>query len=147
MEASAEAVVFQRRLPGPPERVFAAWTDPALLARWMSPFAAASAQVDLRVGGHFSIVMHGPGDGGGIHHSGTYRVVDPPHRLVFTWRSPFTGPEPSVISLTLRPVEDGTELTLVHEHLPADQVASHRGGWNQILDHLANVLLEVTAWM
>ena len=53
----ADRLELRRRLKASPERVFAAWTDPALLARWMSPFAEAEASVDVRVGGTFAIVM------------------------------------------------------------------------------------------
>src|SRR5438874_2713282 len=118
----------QRRLPGSPARAFAAWTEPRLLASWMSPFGSAEAEVDLRVGGAFSIVMRGPGQE--IRHTGTYLEVQPPNRLVFSWVSPYTGPEPSRVSVTLvASGADETELTLVHDRLPAEQVESHQGGW------------------
>src|SRR2546427_2705187 len=61
----AEALVVRRVLPVPRERVFAAWLDPALMARWMCPGDTRSATVELdpRVGGAFRIVMHhGRGD-------------------------------------------------------------------------------------
>jgi uncharacterized protein YndB with AHSA1/START domain len=106
----------------------------------MSPFAAAEAQVDARVGGAFRIVMFGQGQA--IQHTGTYLEFDPPRRLVFTWASPHTGPEPSLVSISFRPIGAETEMTLVHDRLPADQVESHAGGWGQILDHLATVLAE-----
>jgi uncharacterized protein YndB with AHSA1/START domain len=141
-----EGLRVQRRLPGPPERAFAAWTEPSLLARWMSPFSSAQAEVDLRVGGAFSIVMHGPGQE--IRHTGTYLELEPPHRLVFSWISPYTGPEPSRVSVYMvASGADETELTLVHDRLPAAQVESHQGGWGQILDHLLALLAaERTAW-
>ncbi len=136
----------QRRLPGSPEQTFAAWTEPRLLARWMSPFGSAEAHVDLRVGGAFSIVMKGPDQE--IRHTGTYLELAPPHRLVFSWVSPYTGAEPSRVTVTL--VASGaaeTELTLVHDCLPAGQVESHQGGWGQILAHLAALLAAgETAW-
>jgi uncharacterized protein YndB with AHSA1/START domain len=133
-------LVVRRRLPGPPEKVFAAWTQAALLARWMSPFAAAEAEVDVRVGGAFSIVMLGQGQR--MRHTGTYLEVDPPRRLVFTWQSPYTGPDPSVVTVELRGEGQDTELTLTHDRLPPDQAESHRGGWGAILDNLEAVLVE-----
>jgi len=134
----------QRRLLGSPEKAFAAWTEPRLLARWMSPFGSAEAEVDLRVGGAFSIVMHGPDQE--IRHTGTYLELAPPNLLVFSWVSPYTGPEPSRVSVYL--VASGaneTELTLVHDRLPAGQVESHQGGWGQIIEHLARLLVAETA--
>jgi uncharacterized protein YndB with AHSA1/START domain len=136
----ANELVVRRALPYQPTAVFAAWTDPVRLARWMSPFGRAEVEADLRVGGRFRIVMHGPDRA--IEHTGEYREVDPPRRLVFTWCSPYTGSEASVVTVELRQVDDGTELTLTHAQLPADQVESHGGGWGSILDQLARHLAE-----
>ncbi len=139
-----EPLVLRRRLAAPPERVFAAWTEPALLAQWMSPFAAAEAETDVRVGGAFSIIMLGQGQA--IRHTGTYLEVVPPRRLVFTWQSPYTGPDPSVVSVSIEAADDGgSELVLVHDRLSAAQIESHRGGWAGILDNLAT-LLELPTW-
>jgi uncharacterized protein YndB with AHSA1/START domain len=135
-EAAAPTLVVRRQLRASPERVFAAWTQPDALSRWMSPFALAEASLDLRVGGAFRIVMQGPDRE--IAHTGEYLEVDPPHRLVFTWRSPYTGPTPSVVTVELQADGDYTALTLTHAQLPADQVEPHRGGWGQILANLAS---------
>jgi uncharacterized protein YndB with AHSA1/START domain len=55
----------------------------------MSPFAEADASVGARLGSAFTIVMRGQGQA--IRHIGTCLEFDPPHRLAFTWRSPYTG--------------------------------------------------------
>ena len=136
--APQHALVVTRLLPASPERVFAAWTTPAALCRWMSPYGEAEAEVDARVGGRFRIVMKGPGRE--IEHTGEYRELDPPRRLAFTWRSEYTGPLPSLVTVDLRPVGDGTEMTLTHAQLPADQVEPHRGGWGAIVQQLEEYL-------
>ena len=59
------------------------------------------ADVDLRVGGRFRIVMRDRDTE--IDHTGRYLVVEPPTRLVFTWVSAFTGPEPSLVTIDLEP--------------------------------------------
>jgi uncharacterized protein YndB with AHSA1/START domain len=130
-------LVVRRTLSAPPERVFAAWLEPATLARWLSPFADAEATVDSRVGGAFRVVMRGSGRE--IEHTGEYREIDPPRRLVFTWSSPYTGSTPSLVTVELRAVPPGdrTELTLTHRRLPAGEVENHRAGWGAILGHLA----------
>jgi uncharacterized protein YndB with AHSA1/START domain len=106
----------------------------------MSPVGSAAAEVDLRVGGRFRVVM--TGEGRELEHTGEYLEVDPPRRLVFTWRSPYTGEEPSVVTVTLRPRGEGTELALTHERLPADQVDPHAGGWGRMLERLGDVLAD-----
>jgi uncharacterized protein YndB with AHSA1/START domain len=76
-----------------------------------------------------------------IEHTGEYLEVTPPRRLSFTWRSPYTGPEPSVVTVELRPGDEGTELVLSHKRLPRDQVEPHAGGWGRMLDRLIEEVL------
>lgn len=140
MTASTEgtALEIRRVLPGSPEEVFRAFTDPGLMARWMSPVGTAEADVDLREGGRFRLVMRG--DGREIEHTGEYRTVSPPTLLVFTWRSPFTGGSDSLVTVRLAGRGPDTELLLVHERLPGGAAESHAGGWGGMLDRLASSL-------
>jgi uncharacterized protein YndB with AHSA1/START domain len=133
-EDDATSLEVHRFIPAAADDVFAAWTDPELMRRWMSPVGRAEAEVDLRVGGRFRLAMVGQGTK--IEHTGEYLEISPPGRLVFSWRSPYTGPEPSVVTVVLRPVEGGTELVLTHEGLPEEGVPSHRDGWGRMLDRL-----------
>jgi len=131
-------VVLERILPAPPPDVFRAWTDPESLRVFMCPGSLTSAEVeaDVRVGGRFRIVM------GKVEHTGEYRVVDSPSRLVFTWHSPSTGPGGSLVTIALAPDAGGTRLVLTHEQLPSDDVAArHRQGWGSILEKLERRLL------
>jgi uncharacterized protein YndB with AHSA1/START domain len=127
---------IERRLPAPIEEVFRWWTDPDRLSAWMSPVGRAEAEVDLRVGGELRIVMRA-GDTV-IEHRGRYIEVVPPTRLVFTWASPFTGTEPSLVTVELKPASAGeTVLRLLHTALPEAIAESHRGGWSSMLERLA----------
>jgi uncharacterized protein YndB with AHSA1/START domain len=130
----------ERVLPAPPEEVFAAWTTPGRMAAWLTPVGHAEAEVDLRVGGAFRVVM--VGEGFRIEHTGTYLELDPPRRLVFTWASPYTGPEPGVVTVELHPHDDGTRLVLTHAGLPPEAVDAHREGWIAIAERLAGALVE-----
>ncbi len=77
---------LRRAFPAPPERVFRAWTTPAEMKQWTAPGAMTPvAEVDLRPGGRYRIHMRAP-DGAEHHLVGGYRVVDPPKKLVYTWR-------------------------------------------------------------
>jgi uncharacterized protein YndB with AHSA1/START domain len=125
---------LNRHLPAPPDEVFRYLSQPQLMGLWMSPVGNAQAEADLRVGGRFRVVMSG--EGVMIEHTGEYLEVDPPRTLAFTWSSPYTGPEPSVVRVVLTPSDGGTQLLLTHDHLPEAAVESHAGGWGTMLGRL-----------
>jgi uncharacterized protein YndB with AHSA1/START domain len=137
-------VEIRRRLPAPIDEVFDWWSEADRLREWMSPVGTVEAEVDLRVGGAFRIVMRG-GDTV-IEHHGSYVEIERPRRLVFTWTSPFTGPEPSLVTVELEPDGPGaTRLRLLHAGLPEAAADSHRGGWGSMLDRLAGGLIRGAA--
>ncbi len=135
-------LVVRKRIGAPPEKVFDAWLDPQLLARFMVPCEGgrvAVAKTDAKVGGRFSIVM----DTGEkqIPHAGTYRAIEPHSRLVFTWESPFSSAD-STVTLSLAPAgEGGTDLELTQVRF-ADEASrdGHIAGWTYILDTLEAVM-------
>ena len=105
------------------------------MAQWMTPSGTASAEVDLRVGGHFRLMMED--EHLRIEHMGEYRVIRPPELLVFTWRSEFTGGQDTLVTVQL--VERGsreTEIEVTHQFATAAEAASHAGGWGQLLTRL-----------
>lgn len=116
-------------------QIFDAWTVPAEMAHWMTPVGSATAEVDLRVGGEFRLVM--ADEHLSIEHTGAYRVIDRPHLLVFTWRSQFTGMHDTLVTvrLTERSATE-TELEIIHELATPEQAASHTDGWTQIVSRL-----------
>jgi uncharacterized protein YndB with AHSA1/START domain len=135
-----DEVVIRRVIPVPRETIFAAWLDPATLARFMRPgdITRATADVDARVGGAFRIVMeHGRGD---AEHWGEYLTIEPPALLSFTWISANTDLEASVVTIELHERGEGTELILTHRRLPPSKMESHRNGWAMIVEMLADVL-------
>ncbi len=127
----------RRLLPATPQEVFEAWTDPASMYEWMCPesIILAEVQLDVQLGGRFRIVMHS--EKGDLVHSGEYREIRPPSKLVFTWRSLGTHEKETLVSVELYPRGDETELVLTHEWLP-DEVAleNHTQGWRSIMERL-----------
>jgi uncharacterized protein YndB with AHSA1/START domain len=108
----------------------------------MSPTGYAIAEIDPTVGGELRVVM--VGEGIEIEHTGRFLEVVPNERLVFTWVSPYTGDDPSRVTVELRSIGAETVLTLLHEQLPREVVESHAGGWGGMLDRLAAELVVVT---
>jgi uncharacterized protein YndB with AHSA1/START domain len=131
-----------RILPAPPEEVFEAWTSPQSLAQWMcpDPIRETVAELDVRVGGQFRIVMRT--DTHEVVHTGQYREITPPRRLVFTWMSSHTRGRETLVTIELSAREpDETELVLTHEGLPDVEAAeSHQRGWTQIVEKLVGRL-------
>lgn len=82
---SDRETVIRRMFDARPEQVFDAWTIPAQVRRWygLAEFEMTVCEIDLRVGGRWRWVQEGP-DGHEVAFSGVYRVIDRPHRLVFT---------------------------------------------------------------
>lgn len=132
------SLTLVRRLKAPPAKVFGAWTDPAMMARWWGPDTGPvlAAEADVRPGGRFSITFRML-DGREHTSFGVYREVARDERLVFTWRWAETPEHESLVTVLLRPVDEGTELTLVHERLASEADRDgHREGWGESLDKL-----------
>jgi len=139
---NAPALTLVRTYRASPERLWAAWTEPALLLRWFGPDAGPvlSAETDVRPGGRYRIAFQTM-DAETHTCLGTYEEVVPHKRLAFTWEW-ITMPErQSHIVLTFRAVVEGTELTLHHTRF-ADERArdDHRDGWTGALDKLAALM-------
>jgi uncharacterized protein YndB with AHSA1/START domain len=133
---ASAAVVVRRTIAASAEDIFDCWLDPEALAAWMRPGTIRStvAKVEPRVGGRYEIVMQG--EQGAIPHSGEYRVIDRPRRLVFTWRSPYAGPAETLVTVDFLRAGKGTEVVVTHEQLPAEARESHSRGWTSGLEHL-----------
>lgn len=136
-------VVIRREIAAPADELFDAWLDAESLAVWMRPqrIPRTTTKVDPRVGGHFEIIMHA--ETGPIPHTGTYKVIDRPRRLVFTWNSPYAGQGDSLVTVEFRPARGATEIVLTHERLPSAEMAkAHEGGWSEILDIVTKLYSE-----
>lgn len=81
-------IVTTRLFDAPRERVHRAWTDPAILAKWWGPsgFTNTFEEFDLRPGGTWRFVMHGPN--GGDYPNRSLFVEVTPQRLSFRHESP-----------------------------------------------------------
>jgi uncharacterized protein YndB with AHSA1/START domain len=142
MTPALASLTLVRRLKAPPARVWAAITRPEQMLQWWGPDAGPTLKVDadVRPGGRFSVVFRML-DGQEYNPTGVYREVRPEHTLAFTWDLP-GAPEPeTLVTFRLRPIPDGTELTLTHERLPdAAACAAHERGWAGLLDKLCDFL-------
>lgn len=140
-----QKLVIRRTFTAPVERVYRAWTDPAQMARWYAPnerWHTCEVVADPTPGGRYDVMMRHL-DGAEYHMVGGYVEVVPNTRLSFTWT--MVGGEmelkDTLVTIDLRPVPGGTELTLTHERQPNLQaVEGTSEGWTGCLDLLASYL-------
>jgi uncharacterized protein YndB with AHSA1/START domain len=132
-----------RRYNASPEKVWRAWTDPEAMKEWWRPddtFSPVVTEADVRVGGHFRVLMVSP-EGKEHSVSGVYLEVIPNQKLVFTWVGKATSERETLVTVTLRPSGTGTELELKHEHFfNIEDRESHQEGWSGCLTLLEHFL-------
>lgn len=135
---------LKRTFAAPRERVFRAWTDAKEFALWFHPstdHTTIVSQLDLRVGGKYSLEMHHKG--GNVHKlTGSYQQVKPPEKLVFTWRWDTDPPgQESVVSLEFHELGNATEILLTHGQFPSlESREQHNHGWMGCFEQLQNYL-------
>ena len=102
---------------------FALLTQPDRLRRWLT----VAARIELQAGGDYRWTVT-PGHSA----AGTVVEVEPGKRLVYTWGWEDGGdpaPGRSTVTVTLTPVDGGTEVRLVHDGLTGEQApATPRAG-------------------
>ncbi|MET8123304.1 SRPBCC domain-containing protein [Micromonospora sp. NPDC005189] len=138
-ELRGDELIARRHFRAAPERVWAAFTSPASIAKfWGGSHASVppeSVTVDLRPGGDFALDTRAP-DGASHRLRFVYVSVDAPHELVFD--EPVTGLRTTV---TVQPAGDGTDLTVHQRRLPPElRSAQAVDGLASILDALATHL-------
>jgi uncharacterized protein YndB with AHSA1/START domain len=135
--ATAMGVIEREiRIAAPPETVFAFWTDPDRIVRWMG----RSATFEPRVGGAFRLDYNGTDIA-----RGEVLELDPPRRLVISWGWEAPGdptpPGASTVEVDLEPDgAGGTRLRLRHRGLGAEAVAGHTEGWDHFLAVLVSAV-------
>jgi uncharacterized protein YndB with AHSA1/START domain len=134
------ALTVRREIAASAEHLFDAWLDARSLGTWLRPsgIRETRAETDPRVGGTFRIVM--VNDESSILHTGTYQEIDRPRRLVFTWSSPATRFQDSIVTVTFQSSSNSSTVVEIHQvGLPDEEArASHHGGWSDVLRELDN---------
>lgn len=139
-----------RLIDAPPAKLFRAWTEPALLARWFTPrpWTVARVETDPRPGGASLVVMRSP-DGEEFPQRGVYLEVVKNERLVFTdaytsaWE-PAEKPFVTVI-LSFEGIGEQTRYTACVRHWSVADREAHEKmgfheGWGKATDQLAELV-------
>ena len=129
-----------------PEKVYRAFLEPDALAKWLAPdgFACTVHHLEPKTGGTYRASFRNFTTGNSADLGGEYIELVPNERLRFTDKYKFEDPQmigDIQVTVTLRPVSVGTELTIVQEGLP-DVIPSEVCylGWQQSLHNLARLV-------
>jgi uncharacterized protein YndB with AHSA1/START domain len=138
------SLTLVRRVRASPSTVFEAMTTAEGIAHWWGPDEGPVliAESDPRKGGRYRVRFRIL-DGSEHESSGEFLELNPPTRIVMSWRWTEGGADPgeSRVEITVRPVPEGAEITFTHAQLQDEESrASHEGGWSGALDKLATYL-------
>jgi uncharacterized protein YndB with AHSA1/START domain len=132
-----DSLVTDIYIAAPPERVFQAITDPRQLVQWWGQsdmYRTTEFTADLRDGGKWRSVGVGK-DGKPFDVEGEYREIDPPHLLVYTWRSHWMNYAETLVRWELTGEGKGTHVRLQHSGFAGalEPLNAHGNGWVRVL--------------
>lgn len=101
---------IERVFDAPRERVWAAFTDPALIPQWWGPTTVVD-EMDVRVGGNWRFVARNENGSETASFKGTYREVTPPERIVQTFETAWAPGQVHIETFTFEDLGDQTKFT------------------------------------
>jgi uncharacterized protein YndB with AHSA1/START domain len=133
--SQTESISFEFDLQHPPENVWRALTDPALLAEWLLPV------IDLKLerGAAFTFKTQ-PYTGWDGTVNCRFVEIEANRKLVYTWSVPFLD---TIVTFALTPSASGTRLSLVQSGFKPDQKQNFGGaryGWKMMGGKLEDLL-------
>ncbi|HET9714970.1 MAG TPA: SRPBCC family protein [Pseudolabrys sp.] len=137
-------VRLHRVLATNPEKVYRAFVEADAMAKWLPPngFACTVYHLDAKVGGTFKMSFRNFTTGKSHSFGGKYLELMPSERLRYT----DTFDDPNLpgemqVTVTLKKVSVGTELTIVQEGIP-DAIPEEACyvGWQESLRNLARLV-------
>jgi uncharacterized protein YndB with AHSA1/START domain len=139
-------IEITRVFDAPRDLVFAAWTDPAQVARWFGPAGVdvppESVEIDLRVGGQFNLRMVRAASG--MDHALRYEIVELVEPELLVLRSepmPEVGvPDPTFTRVELHEEDGRTRMKLTDGPYPEEGGRGASAGWEGAFDKLEREL-------
>ena len=137
-------VRIHRVLRAAPQKVYRAFLEPGAMAKWMPPygFTCTVHHMDAQVGGTFKMSFQNFTNGQAHSFGGAYLELVANERLRYTdvFDDPMLPGEMQV-TVVLKPVLCGTELTVVQEGIPeVIPVEMCYLGWQESLAQLAHLV-------
>jgi uncharacterized protein YndB with AHSA1/START domain len=144
MTRDVERLKVSRLIKAEQDRVFSAWTDPAMILQWWGAggVRCTAAEMNLIVGGTYRIANQAP-DGKTMWITGIFSQVNPPQDLTYTWTmEPITDDSAySLVEVTFDKAAKGTLVTIVQTKIASPEAREiHLQGWVGCLEGLNNFL-------
>jgi uncharacterized protein YndB with AHSA1/START domain len=137
-------VRLHRVLATKPDKVYRAFIEADALAKWLPPdgFACTVHRLEAKVGGTHRMSFRNFTTGMSHSFGGEYLQLVPGERLRYTDKFDDANlPGEMQVTVTLKPVSVGTELTVVQEGIPdAIPVEACYLGWQDSLRNLASLV-------
>ena len=141
----------ERVFDAPRDRVFAVYTDPALIPEWWGPRGTTAVvdRMEVRPGGSWRFVV-ADSNGGETGFRGTYREITPPARIVQTFEWEGMPGHVSVETATFEDLGDRTKVTttsIFHTAEERDGMlgSGMEGGLNETYARLDELLARLAA--
>jgi len=141
---STNTVQLHRVLTAKPEKIYRAFLDPDAMAKWLPPngFTCKVHHMQAKLGGTYKMSFTNFTTEKSISFGGEFRELVENERLRYT--DNFDDPNLSgeiQVTVTLKKVSLGTEMTIVQEGLPTViPLEACYLGWQQSLNNLANLV-------
>jgi uncharacterized protein YndB with AHSA1/START domain len=137
-------VRLHRVLATTPEKLYRAFLEPDAVAKWLPPngFACTVHHLEAKVGGTHKMSFRNFTTGNGHSFGGTYVELVPNERLRYTDKFDDPNmPGEMTVTITLKKVLVGTELSIVQEGVPdVIPVEACYLGWQESLENLKKLV-------
>ena len=137
-------VKLHRVLRAPAERIYRAFLDPEAMVKWLPPhgFTGKVHSLDAKVGGSYKMSFTNLSTRQGHSFGGKYLELVPNERIRHTDKFDDANlPGEMTVTINLKPVAVGTELSIVQEGIPAViPTEACYLGWQESLNLLAQLV-------
>ncbi len=141
---SDRTIRLHRVLRTTPEKVYRAFLEAGAMAKWLPPygFTCQVHHMDACIGGTFRMSFHNFSTGNGHTFGGEYLELVPHERIRYNDKFDDANlPGTMEVTITLKPVLCGTELTAVQSGIPdAIPLEMCYLGWQESLAQLATLV-------
>ena len=155
---ASETVQLKHHIKVSPEQVFAAWTTPEALNQWFGPQShhCQVEKFEFKTGGKYQIRLiptgeiedpdcHGDTSEDSVC-AGEFVDINEPNLIVMTFNWIENGADMGVtlLSISIEPAGEGTDLILTHEKIPSEELRqAHQGGWQGSLECLEQFIAQL----